>query len=157
MYQTSFHSPLGPLKLIANERALTHLEFNSQLGYEKLNPVLEIAVKQLEEYFSGQRNTFSVPLEPNGSDFQLEVWKALEQIPFGQSMSYSSLAEKCGGPEKIRAVANANGQNKIPIIIPCHRVIGKSGELTGYLGGIEKKKWLLDHEGVLINNQHELF
>ena len=102
---------------------------------------------QLGEYFSGQRKTFDYPLAPKGTEFQLAVWNALLAIPYGATVTYAELAQRIGKPSAVRAVGAANGANPIPVIIPCHRVIGSNGTLTGYGGGIERKQWLLAHEG----------
>lgn len=102
--------------------------------------------KQLKEYFEGKRKEFSVPLSTPGTDFQKRVWKELMNIPYGTTRSYMEQSVALGIPESIRAVANANGMNRVSIIIPCHRVIGSDGQLTGYGGGLKRKKWLLDHE-----------
>jgi methylated-DNA-[protein]-cysteine S-methyltransferase len=108
--------------------------------------VLARAEKQLAEYFASKRSTFDLPLSPDGTDFQRRVWRALETIPFGETWSYGELAKKIGNPTASRAVGAANGQNPLWIIVPCHRVIGADGSLTGYAGGMTAKKWLLAHE-----------
>jgi methylated-DNA-[protein]-cysteine S-methyltransferase len=108
---------------------------------------LEDLTTQLAEYFSGTRKTFDFPLAPKGTPFQLAVWHALLEIPYGDTISYAELARRIGKPSAVRAVGAANGANPIPVIIPCHRVIGSNGTLTGYGGGIERKQWLLAHEG----------
>lgn len=105
---------------------------------------------QLTCYFEGNLQQFEIPLNPKGSDFQLKVWEQLQSIPYGQTRSYSDLATRLDDPNAVRAVGNANGQNPIAIVIPCHRVVGTSGDLAGYAGGIDRKRWLLKHEGVLL-------
>ncbi len=112
--------------------------------------VLDKTEKQLKEYFAGSRTTFDLPLEPSGTDFQLSVWELLRKIPYGVTTSYGELARRLGEPKASRAVGAANGANPIPIIVPCHRVVGSKGELTGFGGGIERKRWLLEHEGALM-------
>jgi methylated-DNA-[protein]-cysteine S-methyltransferase len=112
--------------------------------------VLDRVESQLNEYFGGSRTTFDLPLEPSGTDFQLNVWELLRKIPYGVTTSYGELARRLGDPKASRAVGAANGANPIPIIVPCHRVVGSKGELTGFGGGIERKRWLLEHEGALI-------
>ncbi len=107
---------------------------------------LQEAVNQLEEYFAGKRNNFTFKLNPQGTDFQKKVWKALLQIPYGKTTSYQQLAIQLGDVKAIRAVAAANGKNPLWIVVPCHRVIGSDGSLTGYAGGLWRKKWLLEHE-----------
>lgn len=111
-----------------------------------LSGVLAQAVEELREYFLGERMEFTVACEQQGSEFQKRVWAALQTIPYGRTTSYLELAEMCGNAAAVRAVGGANGINKIPIIVPCHRVIGKNGKLVGYSGGIEAKIWLLAHE-----------
>lgn len=111
---------------------------------------------ELTAYFDGRRRTFDVPLAPNGTDFQRRVWLALRDIPYGETISYAELARRVGSVAAVRAVGAANGRNPIPIIIPCHRVIGSDGSLTGFGGGIERKRWLLQHEGALGGGQGEL-
>ncbi len=110
------------------------------------NDVLELASKQLAEYFSGERTEFSCPVQPAGTQFQLAVWFELQKIRFGETISYIELARRMGDEKKTRAVGLANGKNPISIIIPCHRVIGANGHLVGYGGGIENKRWLIDFE-----------
>lgn len=107
---------------------------------------LETAVQQLTEYFSGTRTSFSFKLNPRGTDFQKKVWDALLEIPFGKTLSYHELSVKLGDVKAIRAVASANGKNPLWVVVPCHRVIGADGSLTGYAGGLWRKKWLLEHE-----------
>lgn len=119
------------------------------------HPVLTDAADQLTEYFVGDRQTFDLPLVPSGTDFQLECWGALDQIPFGETVSYGDQAEHLGRPKASRAVGAANGRNHLPIIRPCHRVIGANGSLTGFAGGIDAKRWLLNHEATVA--QQSLF
>ena len=107
---------------------------------------LQKAVHQLNDYFTGKRNDFTFPLNPSGTEFQQKVWKSLLEIPFGKTMSYMDLSKKLGDVKAIRAVASANGKNPLWIVVPCHRVIGTDGSLTGYAGGLWRKKWLLEHE-----------
>jgi len=108
--------------------------------------LLERAARQLREYFDGTRTAFDVPLDPIGSDFQRAAWRTLQEIPHGETVSYGEQAERMGDRNKARAVGAANGRNPIPIIVPCHRVVGSTGSLTGFAGGVETKRWLLDHE-----------
>ena len=151
LLHTEMASPVGPLHLFANEEGLTCLYMNIQRyempdGEEGSNSILEQAKQELTEYFEGSRREFSVPLDPHGTDFRKSVWAELMNIPFGKTISYGELAKRLGDPLLTRAVGTANGANPISIIIPCHRVIGANGHLTGYGGGIERKRWLLDHE-----------
>lgn len=123
----------------------------------KSNSVQELAKKQLQEYFDGQRRSFELDLLLVGSPFQKKVWEELQNIPFGETISYLELSKKLGNEKAIRAVASANGANAISIVVPCHRVIGSDGQMTGYAGGILAKERLLQIEGVLINGQTRLF
>ncbi|MDR1680771.1 MAG: methylated-DNA--[protein]-cysteine S-methyltransferase [Prevotellaceae bacterium] len=110
------------------------------------NPILQACIRQLDEYFAGRRRSFDLPLAPSGTAFQRGVWQALAAIPYGQTISYLELARRIGNSKAVRAVGRANGQNKIVIIVPCHRVIGAHGTLVGYTGGLWRKEWLLKHE-----------
>ena len=114
------------------------------------NAILVKTCAQLTEYFAGTRTTFDLPLEFSGTDFQLQVWQMLRAIPYGTTTSYGELARRLGDPTASRAVGAANGQNPIPVIVPCHRVIGANGDLTGFGGGLDRKRWLLEHEGALL-------
>ena len=141
-------SPVGPLTLTQEDQALTGLHFGEhpQQGAEGPTPLLEEAARQLEEYFAGQRKEFSLPLAPKGTEFQLRVWQALLQIPYGETRSYGELAAMVGNPKACRAVGGANHRNPISILIPCHRVVGTKGSLTGYAGGLNVKEFLLKLE-----------
>lgn len=143
-----FSSPVGTLTLTEEEDALTGLYFGrlSRQGQEVLSPVLEETARQLSEYFSGKRREFSLPLSPKGTEFQLRVWRALETIPYGETRSYGDMARLIGSPKACRAVGMANHRNPISIIVPCHRVVGANGSLTGYGGGLDAKRFLLDLE-----------
>lgn len=146
-------TPLGWLQLSATENALQAITFQEDKPTKTKdteNRVIIKAENELQEYFNGDRTTFSVPINPEGTDFQKSVWQLLREIPYGKATTYGELAQKLGDPQKVRAVANANGQNPIPIIIPCHRVIGANGNLVGYSGGIERKEFLLKLEGALL-------
>ncbi|MDX6594336.1 MAG: methylated-DNA-[protein]-cysteine S-methyltransferase [Gaiellales bacterium] len=142
-------SPIGDLLLTADGGALTALDMEPLPERPKTpagNPVLTAARKQLERYFAGRLMQFDLPLAPAGSPFAQQVWLELQQIPFGQTVTYADLAQLVGRPGHFRAVGSANGRNPISIIVPCHRVVGSNGSLTGYSGGVERKRWLLDHE-----------
>jgi len=142
-----FESPIGIIELKANETALTGLNFvEEKIFSEKHTLILVNSIKQLNEYFIGKRTIFDLPLHPEGTDFQKKVWDQLLKIPFGATKSYLDIAHTMGNRKALRAVGNANGKNKISIIIPCHRVIGANGALTGFGSGIWRKRWLLDHE-----------
>jgi len=154
-------SPIGILRLIANEAGLIGLYMArhvrepapSELEVVELeppsHPILREAATQLAEYFAGTRRAFSVPLAASGTEFQLRVWRALGEIGYGETCSYGQLAQAIGQPSASRAVGAANGRNPISIVVPCHRVIGSDGSLTGYGGGEWNKRWLLDHESVV--------
>lgn len=150
-------TPLGVAKLEGDAYGLQSLTvLDTEEEITKVIPeVLEDGVYQLKEYFSGQRKDFTLELNPQGTDFQKHVWKALLNIPFGKSTSYLELSKTLGDVKAIRAVAAANGKNPLWIIIPCHRVIGSDGSLTGYAGGLHRKKWLLEHESPV--KQQSLF
>jgi methylated-DNA-[protein]-cysteine S-methyltransferase len=141
-------SPVGKLKIESDERSVTGIWLNARGTVTPGRPegVLAELERQLEAYFSGALKTFDLPLAPRGTPFQLEVWSALQSIPYGSTCSYSDIARKIGRADAVRAVGAANGQNPIPIVIPCHRVIGANGSLTGFGGGLPMKKWLLAHE-----------
>ena len=162
LHFTSIDSPVGEILLTADDEHLTGVYLDGfeavlerlslRTGAEAVEspdlPVLVSASAQLGEYFAGQRTTFELPLAPSGTDFQLQVWEALTTIPFGTTAGYVELAARIDRPRASRAVGAANGRNPISIIVPCHRVIGASGALTGYAWGEERKRTLLDLEGV---------
>ena len=143
-------SPIGPLRLVADgdELVALHLPPHDEPcdAAERKTPVLAQTARQLAEYFAGKRRTFDLPLAPRGSGFQERVWRALLRIKFGETRSYGEIARAIGRPSASRAVGAANGRNPIAIIVPCHRVIGANGQLTGYGGGLPIKEWLLAHE-----------
>lgn len=142
-------SPVGTLYLYAAADQLVGLYLHDRAAppaTEQRSPVLVRAAAQLAEYFAGRRTAFDLALAPGGTSFQARVWRALARIPYGETRSYGALARSIGRPAASRAVGAANGRNPISIIIPCHRLIGSSGELTGYGGGLAAKRWLLDHE-----------
>ncbi len=141
-------SPLGKLTLLSDGEAITGLYYDRPLApaSEQPPPVLLDAERQLAEYFGHWRQSFDLPLRPAGTPFQQSVWQALLNIPYGETISYAALARQLGKEKAVRAVGHANGQNPISILIPCHRVIGSDGKLTGYGGGIWRKQYLLKHE-----------
>ncbi len=142
-------TPLGIARLEGDEKglaAITVLNSDTEEITGIVPEVLEEAVYQLREYFEGNREIFDLELNPHGTDFQKRVWKALLEIPYGKTISYFQLSKTLGDVKAIRAVAAANGKNPLWIVIPCHRVIGSDGSLTGYAGGLHRKKWLLEHE-----------
>ena len=155
--QTCFiNSPLGITKIEGDENGITIISVLSEgVVSEEIPENLKVAVSQLNEYFDGKRTNFTLKLNPKGTDFQQKVWQELLNIPFGKTMSYLDLAKKLGDPKVIRAAASANGKNPLWIVVPCHRVIGTDGSLTGYAGGLWRKNWLLEHENR--TNQQSLF
>ena len=151
MYTTLHPSPVGDILLRADaEGRLTDLHLRHDGAQANRNPThpFDAVREQLDAYFAGELHRFDVPMAANGTDFQQRVWDQLVQIPYGETISYSELARRMGDPKLVRAVGVANGRNPISIIIPCHRVIGADGSLVGYGGGLERKKWLLEHEEV---------
>ena len=151
-------SPLGNLLIVENENQITGLAFTEDESAPLPdNELLSLTKYQLDEYFAGQRQEFMLALKPNGTDFQQKVWQELLLIPYGTTVSYQEVANRLGDPKCIRAAASANGQNPIAIIIPCHRVIGSHGEMTGYAGGIQRKKDPLTLEKADVMNQMNLF
>lgn len=150
MFEAYYKSPIGNLRIISNERDIIEIQFTKDFFKMKMIPVqIQNCITQLDEYFTGEREKFTISVNPIGTEFQGKVWNELSKIPFGKTITYLEQAQKFGDEKAIRAIANANGQNPIPIIIPCHRVIGTNGKLTGYAGGLLKKQWLLEHEGAL--------
>lgn len=142
---TIIDTPIGPLHAAVDEEGrLIELGFRPT---QRATGNADHVARELDEYFSGRRHTFTIPLAPNGTEFQLAVWNALRGVPYGDTVSYAELARRIGRPSAVRAVGAANGANPIAVVIPCHRVIGSNGSLTGYGGGIERKQWLLAHEG----------
>lgn len=149
----AFSSPLGDLQLEVEDDYLTAIHYSSSedaTSGPPDHPVLKETINQLTAYFDQKCQEFDLPLNTKGTDFQQKVWQALSEIPYGQTTTYGELAQMLGDKKKVRAVGRANGQNPIPIIIPCHRVIGADGKLVGYSGGLANKKWLLRHEGALL-------
>lgn len=152
-----FHpSPLGMIRLLANEHGITGLTLASQREDDDVDPDWLLTQEpfieccyQLDAYFSGSLTRFTVPLAPQGTEFQKQVWTALRSVPYGETSSYKAIAEAISNPKAVRAVGAANGKNPIAIIVPCHRVIGADGKLTGYAGGVEMKAFLLKLEGSL--------
>lgn len=141
-------SPLGNIRISSREGCLSELKFTEEeTDGEILDQVLLSAKQQLEEYFAGERTTFDMPIGLGGTDFQRKVWLTMNQVPLGQTTTYLKIAQKLGNPGAIRAVGAAIGANPILVILPCHRVLGSDGDLTGYAGGLDKKKALLELEG----------
>ena len=155
-YKTYYESPCGLIEICASDIGVTSVLFvKKRAGRSKNNDHATACMNQLHEYFNKDRKDFSVKLDLIGTDFQKRVWNELLNIPFGKTISYMQMAVNLGDKKCIRAAGTANGRNPVCIIVPCHRVIGSNGTLVGYGGGLDKKKFLLGHEGVLI--QQELF
>ena len=151
-----FKTPLGIATIIGDENGISVISIADEGAIsENIPVVLQDAVMQLQEYFEEKRINFDFKMNPKGTDFQQKVWQSLLEIPFGKTMSYLELSKKLGDVKAIRAVASANGKNPLWIVVPCHRVIGTDGSLTGYAGGLWRKKWLLEHENP--TNQQSLF
>ncbi len=159
MYTDYLDTPLGLFEFMATEKGICQAIFcgdkvqDNQQGSNKVNDITALCKQQLIEYFAEQRHVFTVPLDPKGTEFQQSVWRCLAKIPFGSVKSYGDIAKMLNKPKASQAVGGANGRNPITLIVPCHRVIGGDGSLTGYAGGIERKLWLLNHEGVEIHPQ----
>ena len=147
-FETYYKSPLGPIKIIGSQDCILSLDFIEEAlpGDDDLPFCLKACVKQIDEYFKGNRREFLLNLDPAGTKFQQLVWRQLEKIPFVQVVTYREMAGAIGSPKAFRAVGNANGKNPIAIIIPCHRVVGSDGSLTGYGGGLWRKEWLIKYE-----------
>ena len=152
-FSTILDSNIGPIQLTASDKGLTGLIFDAKFSNDSSgsnHPILNEARKQLDEYFQGKRKEFNIPLDMNGTEFQMKVWNALAKIGYGTTATYQDIANSIKNTKSVRAVGLANGKNPIPIIIPCHRIIGSNGKLTGYGGGLWRKEWLLRHEGAIL-------
>jgi len=161
---TLLESPIGELLLTGDGEAVTGIwmpshrsEWKRTQTLQRDDAALAAARTQLSEYFAGERTVFDLPLAPEGTGFQRKVWAALCEIPYGETISYGELARRIGQPTAARAVGLANGSNPLPIVVPCHRVIGADGSLTGFGGGIERKRWLLAHERKFAQVTGDLF
>ncbi len=158
MNRAILKSPVGYLEIAEENNAIIYIHFIDQyIETEENNSFyLRKCIDQLNKYFSGKLFLFDLKLNPSGTDFQKNVWKEVLKIPFGSTKTYQEIADEVGDPGAGRAVGNANSHNPIPIIIPCHRVVGANGKLTGYAGGIDKKDWLIQHELKLSNKEMQL-
>ncbi len=148
-YISYLKSPIGEIKITADENSVTSLLFvfiDTEMEEENCNDILTQCKIELSEYFAGKRKEFGVPFNQVGTEFQQKVWNELTKINYGQTVSYNHIAKTIDNQKSIRAVGTSNGKNQISIIVPCHRVIGSDGSLTGYAGGLWRKKWLLNHE-----------
>jgi methylated-DNA-[protein]-cysteine S-methyltransferase len=152
-----FYSPIGLIECQASETGLAHVIFcGEQTTAVHANNITDLCKRQLAQYFNGDRKQFNIPLAPKGTEFQKSVWQCLSTIAYGETVSYLDIAHRVNKPKGSQAVGGANGRNPISIIVPCHRVVGKNGSLTGYAGGIERKLWLLQHEGISIKPSKEI-
>lgn len=150
----TINTPVGAILVVVSDSGVTRIDFvdrNQEIGLARddshvQHPILMDALAQLSQYFEGTRTTFSLPLNLGGTEFQQQAWLALARIPYGQTVTYSEQAASIGRPRAVRAIGTANSKNPIAIVLPCHRVIGADGSLTGYAGGMDKKVWLLEHE-----------
>lgn len=147
-YTTCYRTAIGPFEITGNQKGILTIVFGKEPSVtdRDLPDCMTECMRQLDEYFEGRRKKFNVPLLLEGTDFQKAVWRQLQKIPFGETASYGEIARAIGSPKAFRAVGNANNKNPIPVIIPCHRVIGSDGKMVGFGGGIWRKEWLLDHE-----------
>ncbi len=141
-----YDSPVGMIQIEMEVNRVCALRFVTKAGRSDVSPFLTTCLRQLRDYFSGKKRSLELPLSLAGTDFQKKVWRQLRKIPHGQTVSYADVARAIGHPKAVRAVGNANGKNRIPIIIPCHRVIASDGKLGGYSSGLARKRWLLRHE-----------
>ncbi len=162
-YQTYYISPVGELLIKASDEAITGILFtdpgaiHEDASNEKLPEVMQECIGQLDEYFAGKRRAFDLALVQNGTPFQQTVWQALCGIEYGETISYMEMARRIGNEKSVRAVGTTNGKNQISIVVPCHRVIGANGSLTGYAGGLWRKSWLLEHEQKIAHGVQMLF
>lgn len=151
LYYGYHDSPIGLIEIAGTADAIVSVSFvEARREAAGTTPLIDKAIRQVGEYFAGDRQDFDVSIEFDGTDFQREVWEQLRSIPYGQVVSYQDIAESLERPGAVRAVGAANGQNPVAIVVPCHRVIGSNGDLVGYGGGIWRKEWLLKHEGALL-------
>jgi methylated-DNA-[protein]-cysteine S-methyltransferase len=150
MRYTTMDTPIGELTLLGDDDALVGVWMGPkepEPGWVRDDAALAEPVRQLEEYFAGERTDFDLPLQPRGTEFQQRVWNLLREIPYGETTTYGALALRLGNPKSVRAVGLANGRNPLPIVVPCHRVIGADGSLVGFGGGLDRKRALLSLEG----------
>ena len=156
-----YNSPIGAILLEAEDDELTVVSFRDDVSIDNTgtttSPALQTTIQQLNEYFAGTRKKFDMPLHPQGTAFQQKVWDQLMNIPYAETVTYLHMAKRLGNVKSNRAAASANGKNPIGIIIPCHRVVGADGKLTGYAGGLHRKQWLLEHEAKMAGKSSSLF
>lgn len=145
-YFDNYDTPIGKMEITASDSAVLAIHFVDEVRAVNANTITDLAKQQMLEYFSGQRREFDFPMQPQGTDFQKRVWSALTRVEFGKTCSYGDIANKIKNPKAVRAVGSANGKNPMTIVVPCHRIIGSNGSLTGYASGTQRKAWLLNHE-----------
>ncbi|MCP5062939.1 MAG: methylated-DNA--[protein]-cysteine S-methyltransferase [Ignavibacteriae bacterium] len=158
-YVSYLKTPIGQIKLTADDNAVNSILFvfnDTEMEEENINSVLTQCKKELSEYFAGKRKEFDVPIQQVGTEFQQRVWSELVKISYGKTVSYNHIAIALGDKKSVRVVGSSNGKNQISIIVPCHRVIGSDGSLTGYAGGLWRKKWLLNHEGKYSSEERQM-
>lgn len=161
IYKLDYESPIGVIEIVGTHEAIQSILFSEES--KKVNfrqpetpPVLVECYNQLDEYFQGNRYEFTIPYQCEGTPFQKEVWSALTEIPYAKTGSYQDIAVFIGKEKAVRAVGSANGKNKLSIVIPCHRIIGSNGKLTGYAGGLWRKEWLLEHEKNMVSKKQKV-
>lgn len=153
IFKAYYSSPIGVVEISGTEDGVTSIIFaEAEETSDRIPEVLKNAYNQLDEYFTGKRRVFDLKLSLEGTGFQKKVWMELMNIPYGETLTYRDIANKLNNSNAVRAVGNANGKNPISIVVPCHRVIGSNGKLTGYAGGLERKAWLLKHEKDMMGN-----
>jgi methylated-DNA-[protein]-cysteine S-methyltransferase len=157
MFAQLYHSPIGAIQVIAGQEGIRKISFHPAELDAQPNEHTKEAVAQLTQYFQGKLQTFTLPLSLDGTAFQQQVWQQLLQVPFGTTITYAQQANQLGNAKVIRASANANGKNPIAIVLPCHRVVGANGKLTGYAGALWRKQWLLAHEAKCMGTYQLLF
>ena len=158
----TFTAPFGVLTVVGSDLGIRYVMFNNdahpkpierlQISDSEIHDSVKDAITQLDEYFNGSRRDFELPLDLKGTEFQVAAWNALAEIPYGRTASYGQQAASIGRPKAVRAIGGANGRNPVAIVLPCHRIVGADGSLTGFGGGIEVKKWLLDHEQSILHS-----
>ena len=156
IFKSYYSSPIGTIEIISTEHGISSVLFVKEEAESNSNNHTEECIAQLKEYFEGERKEFSLTLDMQGSEFQKKIWSELQSIVFGKTASYIDIAMKLNTPSASRAIGNANSKNEILIVLPCHRVIGKSGDLVGYAGELWRKQWLLDHEARLCGKATQL-
>ena len=146
LFYDFLNTPLGKMEITADHAAVKSISFVDEVRQRRANPATDIAKLQLQQYFARELERFDLPMQADGTQFQQQVWQALTEVGYGKTCSYSDIANSIKNPKAVRAVGSANGKNPLTIVVPCHRVIGRNGTLTGYASGVERKAWLLNHE-----------